>query len=265
MKNLFGKVLVGVASCAMALSISAFAAEVKIDSVDVARDADKKATGVVTVSGTIAGDADSKEATILVVEKGVSLATVEDAQIRYIDQETATDGKFSYNFKLAPGKEYDVWCGGTDITAPVTSLADLTDETAGGFKIIGTISVAGKLDDVTATAGETAGTVDTATGAYAIEVADGKYDVVIGKPGYLYKTYADVEVAGADKDLGAIELFAGDINTDGKINISDIGALLKDYQKDEFSVASDLNDDGKVNISDIGVLLRKYQKDYDAE
>lgn len=268
MKNLFGKILVGVAGCAMALSISAFAADVTIDSVDVARGADEKATGVVTVSGTITGDADSKEATILVVEKGVSIASVEDSQIRYIDQETAKEGKFTYNFKLDPGKEYDVWCGGTDITAPTSGAADLTDATAGSYKIIGTIKLSvatASLSNATATAGETTGTVDATTGAYAIVVANGKYNVVIGKPGYLYKTYANVEVADADKNLGEIELFAGDLDNSGLIDVSDIGKLLNDYEKTEFAATSDLNEDGKVDISDIGVLLNKYEKSYTAE
>ena len=264
MKKLFGKILVGAIGCVMALGINAFAAnEISITSIDP-----NKETGSVTIEGTITGDAASPESTILVAPEGVSLLQVTDANIKYIDQETVQSGTFKYEFVLETGKKYNVWFGGTDITAPEyrENGIDLT-AAAGAYKIVGTVTVAGKYSDVTAVANDAEGKATNGTvadgGAYTIEVAPGTYDVVIGKPGYLYKTYAGVAVADADKDLGTLALLAGELNNDDMIDISDIAVILGEYQKTEFDKAADLNDDGVVDISDIAVILGSFQQKYE--
>ena len=263
MKKLFGKILVGAIGCVMALGINAFAAN-EIKDITITPD---KETGKVTISGTITGDAASPESTILVAPENVSLIDVTDANIKYIDQETVAAGAFKYEFTLAKGVKYNVWFGGTDITAPESGIIDLTAEaeTPGGkFKIVGTVTVAvgASYSDVTVKADDVDGTVADG-GAYTIEVAPGTYAVVLGKPGYLYKTYADVKVADKDVDLGALALLAGELNGDDVINIDDVTTLLANYQKDEFASDCDLNDDGVVNIDDVTTLLASYQKSYE--
>ncbi len=257
MNKLFSKVLVGVAGFAMAFGLNAFAAGEITDLKAVVAE-DKTA---VTVSGSISGSEDSVEATILVVEQGVSLATVEDAQIRYIDQETAQTGAFSFDFKLETGKVYDVYCGGTDVVAPGKTIADLTS--SGKAKLIGKVSLptGAKYDKVTVKAGEVAGTVDAA-GAYTVEVAPGTYTVVVGRPGYLYKTYADVAVTAEGKDLGEIALYAGNLDGNDLIDLDDLSELLKYYQKTEFPAEFDLDDSGEVDLDDLSALLQYYQKMY---
>lgn len=262
MKNLFGKILVGVAGCAMAIGMNAFAAEIAIDTPTVNTE-----TGAVTISGTITGDAESLEATIIVVEKDVSLLTVEDAQIKYIDQETAQSGTFSYDFKLTTGKIYDVYCGGTDVTAPAKDEINLTSESSGTLKIVGTVSIISGADmsKVTAVAGDVAGTVDTDTGAYTIEVEPGTYAVVIGRSGYLYRTFSDVEVSDVDVDLGATTLLAGDVVVDDKdvVNLTDLTDLLANYLVTDADELYDLNDDGSINLTDLTALLSSYLQSYD--
>lgn len=275
MKNLFSKVLVGVAGFAMAVGMSAFAATTPAIT-DLKVEVKDKTAGTVTVSGTVAGDADSKEATIIVLPESVKTLAdnFSNEDIKYIDQETAqTGGAFSFDFKLVSGVKYNVWCGGTEVAAAAlgNDVIDLTSE-ASGYKIVGTIVLpAGKFDDVTAVAKagttETPGAVekdgDTA-GAYAITVADGTYSVVVGKPGYLYKTYSDVVVAGADKELGEIKLLAGQLNDDTVVDAEDLVLLLSAYKDtSKYSVAADLNDDTVIDAEDLVLLLSSYKEKYE--
>lgn len=270
MKSLFGKILVGALGFAAAIGVSAYAADIEDLKVTPAADL-SGTTAEVTVTGKIAKDA---EATILVAESDVSvLESIEDGQIRYIDQNTvAEDGTFSFKFVLNTGRDYNVWCGGTDVTAPAKGLADLTPEAAAKFQIVGKITVAGKYDDATAAAtpagaAEIKGTV-AADGNYTIEVDPGTYTVTVGKPGYLYKTYSGVAVSETTAvegkvDLKEIALLAGEFNDDGKINITDLTAFLGSYEKDGFEDRFDVNDDGKVNITDLTSVLSGYEKIYE--
>lgn len=280
MKNLFGKILAGTIGCVAALGISALAApEIDITKVDILS-ADE---GKVAITVAIKEATASPEATILVLPEGVSPADeFKDEDIRYIDQNTVTndDGTYTFEFKLdtAKGKAFNVYCGGTDVANYDSSRTDDTgtgagdggivfeDET-GTANIIGKIVLpAGKYDDVTAvaTAGEnkTDGTV-AEDGSYTIAVADGTYAVVVGKPGYLYKTYSDVAVAGADKDLGSITLIPGDFNVDDKVSLTDLTSFLSNYEEPEFDSMYDLNDDGKVTMTDLTLFLSGYEEKYE--
>ncbi len=275
MNKLFSKVLVGVAGFAMAFGLNALAAgEIKDLKAVVAED-----KTAVTVSGSISGseDEDSVEATILVVEQGVSLATVEDAQIRYIDQETAQSGAFSFDFKLETGKIYDVYCGGTDVTAPEQTIADLTS--SGKLKIVGVVSLlrgadatkvtvaVGTDEPVAAKAvveGDEAYDAEITKAAYETEVAGaGEYTVVVGRPGYLYKTIS-VTVANENVTIPEFDLLAGDVavtETAG-VNLSDLTKILENYKKDDIDAVCDLNDDGEVNLTDLTGLLANYKVTY---
>ncbi len=276
---MFGKVLVGGAGFAMAFGLNAFAA----GTIELDAPVANKTTGDVTISGTIAGDAESKEATIIVVEQGVSLATVTDEQIRYIDQETAQSGKFSYDFKLVTGKVYDVYCGGTDVTSPANTIADLTS--ADKLKIVGVVSILKGADATKVTAavgtekpvvakavvkGDAAYEEGKTKAAYEVEVAGaGNYTVVVGRPGYLYRT-VEVTVGDKTETVPEFALIAGDVvkgdeETAAEINLLDLQKLLNAYNSgsaDEgYSAEADLNDDKEINLLDLQALLNDYNMD----
>ncbi len=271
MKKFFGKMLVGIAGCVLAVSLGAFAAEDPAVTLgDVVAD---KSTGSVTISGVVSGEAEAKEATIIVAPEDVtSLALIEDENIKYIDQNTATDGAFSFSFKLTPGVKYNVWCGGTDVAVDGigSGVIDLTADVA-GYKIIGTVSIleGADLSKVEAVAGTIAGTVDAETGKYEIEVEAGTYTVVIGRDGYLYRTVKDVVVTDKDVDLGETNLLAGNIvkavdDAEEVINLDDLQLLLYVYNSskgdDNYDEAVDLNDSDTINIDDLQALLFNFNK-----
>ena len=273
MKKLFGKILVGAIGCAMALGINAYAAnEIK----DIKIDANKE-TLEVTITGTIDGDAASPESTILVAPENVSLLEVTDANIKYIDQETVQSGEFKYTFKLAEAGKYNVWFGGTDVVKPGEDVIDLTAEVAGTFKIVGkvTLSVEGDSVDVTkvtATAADKTASVDKETNQFALEVAPGTYEVVVGRAGYLYRTFSGVEVVDKDVEVADTVLMAGNIvNTEGEeaiINLLDLQALLDAYRaeagSDDYVADADLNDDEIINLLDLQALLDNYRSTAEA-
>ena len=264
MKKLFGKILVGTIGCVMALGLNAFAAnqigEVKIDA--------NKETGKVIIEGTITGDAASPESTILVAPEGVSLLKVDDTNIKYIDQETVASGTFKYEFVLKTGAKYAVWFGGTEVEKPEEKEIDLTSG-ATAYKIVGTVSLLDGADTtkVTATATGKDPVNADAAGKYEIEVAPGTYDVVVGRVGYLFKTFSGVVVTDADKDLGGIALLAGDIVGGEDIAVID----MRDYQPlmdaynatkgdSKYNADADLNDDGVIDIRDYQALMDNYNK-----
>ena len=276
MKKLFGKILVGAIGCVMALGINAFAAN-EIKDITITPD---KGTGKVTISGTITGDAASPESTILVAPEGVSLIDVTDANIKYIDQETVEAGTFKYEFTLTKGVKYNVWFGGTDIAATKDDIIDLTaaeddpkPPVGGKYKIVGTVSLLNGADvsKVTVTAGDETVNVDKATSQYTLEVESGTYDVVVGRAGYLYKTYDGVVVED-NVDLGAITLLAGDIVDYGKadsiIDLGDLQPLLMVYNSSEgsedYNADADLNDDKVIDLIDLQALLSNYNANSNA-
>ncbi len=102
-------------------------------------------------------------------------------------------------------------------------------------------------------------------GTYEIELSPGIYDILVDKPGYLDQIYIEIEVnAGEIVDLGYVELLAGDITKDGKIEIEDVGLLMNVYGIDDtsadYEMKYDFNDDQRVEIEDIGLLMNNYLK-----
>ena len=285
MKKLFGKILVGAVGCVMALGINAFAdntiSDIKIEP--------NVETLTVTITGNIKGDDASPESTILVAPEGVSLLTdVTDENIKYIDQETAQSGKFEYTFKLKEAGKYNVWFGGTAVANPTQDVINLT-AASDAFKLVGTVKVeyeyekdiAKSYGDVVAVAnpitatdadgkktyGEAInGTVSAADKQFTVEVPAGTYDVVVGKPGYLYKTVADVEVAGDMALQDVVELIAGDVfgDGDGFVNITDLSDIITKINlasgQEGFEAKYDVNDDGFINISDITIVITNIGK-----
>lgn len=102
-------------------------------------------------------------------------------------------------------------------------------------------------------------------GTYELSLPPGMYDVLIDAPGYLDQIYIQIEItAGKTTDLGYIELLAGDVNKDGKIEISDIGIVMNIYGVNDtdtsYELRCDFNNDKRVEISDMGILMNNYLK-----
>ena len=257
MKKLSKILLVMAMSMMLVFAMMTVASAATIESVEAGVAADAGRTISVTVE--YGSPEAAQQSTVLVVKSGTALATLYDSDIKYIDQEAVNDTTVTYTFKLLEADRtgtYDVYVGGTGVDAP--------EDTSFSFdtkKIIGTIKVLGDATKATAVATDASansvnGTVK-ADGTYEIEVGQGTYDVVLGKAGYLYKTYEDVAANTAEVNLGAITLIGGDFTGDGVIDIDDLNGVLMNYKN---KVAEfDMNDDSVVDIDELNAVLGNYK------
>ena len=98
-------------------------------------------------------------------------------------------------------------------------------------------------------------------------VAPGRYDLVVSKPGHLSYTVKGVVVSNGELDLTAhrkaeiavITLPAGDVNGDGTINSEDLNMVWKpsNYLKGASAAENritDVNGDGTINSEDLNVI-----------
>ena len=100
-------------------------------------------------------------------------------------------------------------------------------------------------------------------------VAAGEYDLVVTKEAHLTYTVKNVKVEGTDLDLtkhsnaaiSTITLLAGDVNGDGKINLTDLSIFKNNFGKTGSAVTNQLADitgDGKINLLDLGVFKNNF-------
>ena len=111
-------------------------------------------------------------------------------------------------------------------------------------------------------AGQLVGEAAAEDGSFSVS-ASGECDVVITKGGCLTYTVKGVNVSDANIDLGEIQLVAGDVNEDDKINIADMGVFRQEFGKTGDAIGNactDVNGDGKVNIADMGVFRQNFGK-----
>ena len=98
-------------------------------------------------------------------------------------------------------------------------------------------------------------------------VAPGRYDLVVSKPGHLSYTVKGVQITNGELDLTAhrkaeiavITLPAGDVNGDGTINSEDLNMVWKpsNYLKGASAAENritDVNGDGTINSEDLNVI-----------
>ena len=98
-------------------------------------------------------------------------------------------------------------------------------------------------------------------------VAPGRYDLVVSKPGHLSYTVKGVQITNGELDLTAhrkaeiavITLPAGDVNGDGTINSEDLNMVWKpsNYLKGADTAENpitDVNGDGTINSEDLNVI-----------
>jgi len=94
-------------------------------------------------------------------------------------------------------------------------------------------------------------------------VMQGNYDLTVKREGCLTYTVKGIAVGTDDITLPEIELIAGDINGDDRINIMDVGAFRTDFGNAEEEIVdplTDVNNDGMVNIIDMGIFRRNFGK-----
>ena len=94
-------------------------------------------------------------------------------------------------------------------------------------------------------------------------VKKGTYTLTAKRGGCLTHTIKDIAVEDQNVDLGTIDLVAGDVNGDDKINIADMGVFRQEFGKTGDAIGNtytDVNDDGKVNIADMGIFRQNFGK-----
>lgn len=102
-------------------------------------------------------------------------------------------------------------------------------------------------------------------GTYEIYVTPGTYDILLDREGYLDHIITSKTINEGDVlDIGQRELFAGDFNKDGVIQLLDLSMLYSVYEADTTSSSYmskvDVNDDGRIQLLDLSALKANYEK-----
>ncbi|MBQ2738601.1 MAG: leucine-rich repeat protein [Oscillibacter sp.] len=133
-----------------------------------------------------------------------------------------------------------------------------------GWETAAKYTVTGKIPtgEVWVTVEEADGSTSTSfeNGEFSISAGAAPFTVVIGKEGCLSYTVKDVTESAV---LGEIELLAGDVNADEKINMQDLRVFLQNFNKTGEAIGESLTDvteDSKVNMQDLRVFLKNFNK-----
>lgn len=106
------------------------------------------------------------------------------------------------------------------------------------------------------------------TRAFTLEnVIPGTYDLTVTKAGCLTYTLADLPVGEDAVDLttlwGTITLLSGDLDGDGRINLSDLATFRENFGKSGSAIlqsAADFDGDERVNLTDLAVFRENFGK-----
>ena len=101
-------------------------------------------------------------------------------------------------------------------------------------------------------------------GTYELQLIEGEYDFVVTKQSYLEYRLTNITVhTNEEVQIDDIQIYAGDVNSDGQIELSDLTALTYNYgevTEDNGLEIYDLNEDGKVDKQDRTLLRENYNK-----
>lgn len=194
--------------------------------------------------------------------------------IVYIDQDAAaTGGSVSFSNFLPKSAATSLFVLGGDAQPKIVGAM-----IARGVTVSGTVTAKGaaatdtaakvELLDGTSVVAEANVALTNGMGSYSLEsVPAGTYTLKVtstaGK--YVDREYA---VTVADNAVAQnVEIWTkGDVNGDGRVNLSDYGLVLRHVKKtgvitDEYTLAcSDTNGDTRVNLTDYGQILRHVKK-----
>jgi hypothetical protein len=94
-----------------------------------------------------------------------------------------------------------------------------------------------------------------------INLKPDRYIIRLSKPGYLTMDYS-VEVQS--DTVERFKMVAGDLNSDGKIDILDIASICKKFSlsngKEGWDPIMDFNGDQWIDIVDVSIVARNYNK-----
>ncbi|MBE7027408.1 MAG: carboxypeptidase regulatory-like domain-containing protein [Ruminococcaceae bacterium] len=234
--------LVVVCMILVTMSVSAFAAAPTTTEND----------GSWTTAGSNADYAE-KMMTILAYEGSLSVNS-----IQYIDQ-TVADANGNYSFEnyipkdIPTGsKAYTVKIGGEVIGTPV----DAGTIVGTGARLSGTVNCLGNATGATITLTPTEGAAEVITtdvdGAFDEVVKKGTYTLVVRKDAHTTYTKTGFEVSDDVDDL-SYTIYGGDIDGSGIVALSDIKAVLNNYETTD--EASDINESGSVTVEDLLIVL----------
>lgn len=99
-------------------------------------------------------------------------------------------------------------------------------------------------------------------GSFEISAPAGEYRIIASAPGCLSLSGMISLAEGYALNLSAASLAAGDLNTDGIIDNSDVTILAENFYSSRSStgVNPDLNQDGIVNVLDLEIIARNFGK-----
>ena len=102
-------------------------------------------------------------------------------------------------------------------------------------------------------------------GTYEIQLAPGKYDILIDKAGYLDHIITDIKIKeGTEIVLDNKDLVAGDVNKDGCIDIEDLIIVNEVYGfvdgNSDYTISADFNNDGMIEYEDLTVVNENYDQ-----
>ena len=145
----------------------------------------------------------------------------------------------------------------------------IVTDTAEGNEQIATVTVyktsdTREEDDETDPREVIAQTTTSGDGTYEIHLPEGNYDIVVTKPYYLEHRLTNIEILRNEvRELEEIKIYAGDVNVDGQIELSDLTGVTYNFGKvaENNEIARyDLNEDGMVDVTDREILMRNYNR-----
>lgn len=97
------------------------------------------------------------------------------------------------------------------------------------------------------------------------------YTIKVSKPGYLSRNIKNVMLDSPNISIGLadspVTLWAGDINQDNSINMTDVMKITKDFNttstNENFDSVCDLNKDNSINLADIMILAKYFNQTTD--
>lgn len=202
----------------------------------------KNTHGVVSLKGDVAPVTDEQQ--LLVLD---TLAEMTTADVTVNCQATVSDqagNPLSVTVVPATIRIDDGIHGGSGvITGQVDLPAGVTPQ-----DVTVQVTINGRTIDVT---------VDE-NGSFQFDgLRDGEFVVNVVSDRYT-QSCINTQTTGSVNDLGVIELIAGDINSDGEINIADFTFLAGRYGSlkgdDNYSALADLNSDEQINVQDLAIL-----------